>query len=88
MLEQAVTVGSFSNGNPASRIRNRRVVLDEDREIRPFASWDEVDAIATELALRFYRALPAFLVGTGMRPEEALALEWRDIDRAKARPRA
>jgi integrase len=28
-----------------------------------------------------YRALPAFLVGTGMRPEEALALEWRDIDR-------
>ena len=30
-----------------------------------------------------YRALPAFLVGTGMRPEEALALEWRDLDRKR-----
>jgi integrase len=55
------------------------VRLDEDREIRPFASWEEVAAIAAEL-LPLYGALPVFLVGTGMRPEEALALEWPDLD--------
>ena len=46
VLEQAVT-WQLLESNPASRIRNRRVVLDEDREIRPFASWEDVDAIAT-----------------------------------------
>ena len=78
MLEQAVT-WQLIERNPSDRIRNRRVKLDEDREIQPFTSWDEVEAIAAEL-IPAYRALPLFLVGTGMRPEEALALEWRDID--------
>jgi integrase len=82
VLEQAVT-WQLLDRNPTDRIRNRRVKLDEDREIRPFGSWDEVDAIAAELAPA-YRALPVFLVGTGMRPEEALALEWRDIDKSAA----
>jgi integrase len=82
VLEQAVTLGLLET-NPCARIKNRRVKLDEDREIRPFGSWEEVDAIADELA-PLYRALPVFLVGTGMRPEEALALEWRDIDKAAA----
>jgi integrase len=82
VLEQAVT-WQLLDRNPTDRIRNRRVKLDEDREILPFASWDEVDAIAAEL-VPIYRALPAFLVGTGMRPEEALALEWRDIDKMAA----
>ena len=82
VLEQAVT-WQLIDRNPSDRIRNRRVKLDESREIKPFASWEEVDAIAAAL-LPVYRALPAFLVGTGMRPEEALALEWRDIDKAKA----
>jgi integrase len=78
VLEQAVTWGLLER-NPSDRIRNRRVRLDENREIQPFESWDEIDAIAEELG-PVYRHLPAFLVGTGMRPEEALALEWRDID--------
>jgi integrase len=82
VLGQAVT-WELLDRNPTDRIRNRRVKLDEDREIRPFASWDEVEAIADELEPR-YRALPVFLVGTGMRPEEALALEWKDIDRQAA----
>lgn len=82
VLEQAVT-WQMIDRNPTDRIRNRRVKLDEDREIRPFASWDEVETIAAELVPR-YQALPAFLVGTGMRPEEALALEWKDIDRQSA----
>jgi integrase len=80
VLEQAVT-WQLLDRNPTDRIRNRRVKLDEDREIRPFGSWDDVEAIAAELDPA-YRALPIFLVGTGMRPEEALALEWRDVDKA------
>jgi integrase len=82
VLEQAVT-WQLLERNPSDRIRNRRVKLDEDREIRPFHSWEEVEAVAGELHPA-YQALPVFLVGTGMRPEEALALEWRDIDRREA----
>jgi integrase len=82
VLEQAVTWNLIER-NPSDRIRNRRVKLDEDREMKIFASWDEVEAIAAEL-IPAYRALPIFLVGTGMRPEEALALEWRDIDKVNA----
>jgi integrase len=80
VLEQAVTWNLIER-NPSDRIRNRRVRLDEDREIQPFVSWEEVESIAAEL-IPAHRALPVFLVGTGMRPEEALALEWRDIDKA------
>jgi integrase len=80
VLEQAVTWNLIER-NPSDRIRNRRVRLDENREIKPFASWEEVESIAAEL-IPAHRALPVFLVGTGMRPEEALALEWRDIDKA------
>ena len=82
VLEQAVT-WQLLDRNPTDRIRNRRVKLDESREIVPFAAWDEVEAIAAELVPAF-RALPVFLVGTGMRPEEALALEWKDIDKQNA----
>jgi integrase len=82
VLEQAVT-WQLIDRNPTDRIRNRQVRLDEDREIRPFTDWAEMEAIAAEL-LPVHRALPVFLVGTGMRPEEALALEWKDIDRKAA----
>jgi integrase len=82
VMEQAVT-WQLIDRNPTDRIRNRRVQLDENREIQPFVSWDEIEAIAAEL-LPAYRALPIFLVGTGMRPEESLALEWRDLDRKNA----
>jgi integrase len=82
VLEQAVTWELLTR-NPSDRIRNRRVKLDEDREKQPFTSWAEVEAIAAELS-PMYRALPVFLVGTGMRPEEALALEWRDVDKVNA----
>jgi integrase len=79
VLEQAVTLGLLA-ANPCGRIKNRRTRLDEDREIRPFASWDDVDAIADELA-PMYRAIPAVLVGTGLRPEELFGLDRRDVDR-------
>jgi len=79
-LEQAVTWGLLER-NPAERIKNRRSP-DGRREQRPFESWEEVEALAEELDPRF-AALPIFLVGTGLRPEEALALERRDFDRGE-----
>jgi integrase len=79
-LEEAVTLGLLE-ANPCARIRNRRTKLDEDREIRPFETWDELEAIAEALHPR-YRAVPIVLVGTGLRPEELWGLERHDLDRA------
>jgi integrase len=78
VLEHAVTLGLLQT-NPAGRIKNRRARLDEVREIRPFESWDEVDAIADELT-PLYAHIPVVLAGTGLRPEELYGLEWRDVD--------
>jgi integrase len=78
VLAQAVTWRLLER-NPTDGIKNRRAVLDEDREIQPFADWDEVEAIAAELDPR-YRAVPTTLVGTGLRPEELWGLERRDVD--------
>jgi integrase len=44
---------------------------------------EEIDAVCAEPAPQD-AALVLFLVGTGMRPEETLALERRDVDRAAA----
>ena len=78
VLEQAVTLGLLQT-NPAGRIKNRRAKLDESREIRPFESWDDVEAIAAEL-IPLYAAIPVVLAGSGLRPEELYGLEWRDVD--------
>src|SRR5439155_14240944 len=48
VLEQAVTLGLLET-NPCGRIKNKRARLDEDREIRPFVSWDDVQAVGEEL---------------------------------------
>jgi integrase len=79
VLEHAVTLGLLQ-ANPCGRIKNRRTKLDEDREIRPFESWDEIDAIADELSPA-YRPIPIVLVGTGLRPEELYGLDRKDVDR-------
>ncbi|MEJ7567967.1 MAG: site-specific integrase [Gaiellaceae bacterium] len=81
VLEQAVTLGLIQT-NPCAKIRNRRVKLDEDTEIRPFETWEEIEAISAELNPT-YRAIPAMLVGTGMRPEELFGLDRRDVDRER-----
>src|SRR6266508_3381697 len=49
-------------------------------EKRPFESWNELDALATELGPR-YGPLVLFAAATGLRAGEWIALEHRDIDR-------
>jgi integrase len=65
---------------PSAGIRNPKRKRHERKPIIPFETWAEVDAIAYELGER-YRAIPVFAVGTGLRPEEWIALERSDIDR-------
>ncbi|HJU36670.1 MAG TPA: tyrosine-type recombinase/integrase [Gaiellaceae bacterium] len=65
---------------PSAGIKNPKPKRHERKPIVPFETWDEIDAIAKELDER-YRAIAAFAAGTGLRPEEWIALERDDIDR-------
>jgi integrase len=49
------------------------------RPVRPY-TFAELDALAVELSAE-YEPLPDFAAATGLRPEEWMALERRDIDR-------
>lgn len=61
--------------NPAAGIRNP----DRRRgEVTPLP-WETAVAVAGEIDQAF-EAVPVFAVGTGLRPEEWLALERRDVD--------
>jgi integrase len=50
------------------------------REMRPFETWDEINAVATAIGPRD-APLVIFAAATGLRPGEWIALEHRDIDR-------
>ncbi len=77
VLEYAVDMGLIET-NPTRRIKNVRATADR-RQILPFETWEQVEAITLELDPR-YAAIPIVLAGTGLRPEELWALERRDVD--------
>ena len=61
-------------------IRNPKRKRHERRDVTPFQSWDEVEAVAAELDER-YRAIPIVAAGTGLRPEELFGLHRADVDK-------
>jgi integrase len=78
-LRQVLRAGvrwRWAEDNPAVHVKNPEP---RQGEIDPFDSWDEIDAIASELD-KVAGALVVFLVGTGVRPEEAFGAESRDVD--------
>jgi integrase len=65
--------------DPTAGISNPRPRQDERKEVFPFASMAQVEAVATELDAR-YQAIPIVLAGTGLRPEELFGLHRSDLD--------
>lgn len=66
----------YLHDNPAAAVPNPRP---RQGEMKVF-SWHELELVAAELRPR-HRAIPIFAAGTGLRPDEWIALERRDLDR-------
>jgi len=71
---------SLASRDASAGIANPKRKRHERKPIVPFESWEEIEYIADELDPR-YRAVPILAVGTGLRPEEWIALERADVDR-------
>jgi integrase len=75
VLGQAARWG-WIDASPAEFVKNPKP---KRHEFDPFESWDEIHATSGEMDPRF-AVIPIFGTGTGLRPEEWIALERRDLD--------
>jgi integrase len=73
VLHFAVACG-YVDENIAAKLKNPEP---KRPEVKAFASWLEVEAVAVELS----SPLPIICAGVGIRPEEWLAVERKDLDR-------
>jgi integrase len=77
VLAQADRWG-WIDANPSASVKNPKP---RRPEINPFESWEDIHAISAEMDPRF-AVIPIFDAGTGLRPEEWIALQRSDLDLA------
>jgi len=77
-LSWAVRTKALS-ANPTDDIPNPKRAKHERKPVKAFENMAEVERVAAELSI-IYAALIVVLACTGMRPEEAFGIEWRDVD--------
>jgi integrase len=71
---------NLSERDATAGIQNPKRRRHERRPIVPFETWEELEAVDEQLD-ELYKGIPEFATGTGLRPEEWIALRRSDVDR-------